>query len=86
MAWTQKLPAASAASTGPTGGRASMAYAQQSLTQFTGGAPLMDVLWMFGGISSTTPLNYSSELWGYTVSTGTWQSPAPQPNSPSGLG
>ena len=86
VAWNQKLPTATAApASGPTGGRASMAYAQQSLTNFAGGAPLADVLWMFGGISSTAPLNYSSELWGYTVSTGQWQSPAPQTNTPPPL-
>ena len=57
---------------GPPGGRASMAYAQQSLAGESGGA-LADVLWMYGGISAAQPLNYSSELWGYTASTSLWE-------------
>lgn len=54
------------------GGRALMAFAQQSLSQTSGGS-LTDVLWMFGGISVAQPLNYSAQLWGYTSSTGEWE-------------
>ena len=46
---------------------------------------MSDVLWMFGGISDTAPLNYSRELWGYTASTGQWQSVALQGSTPPPL-
>jgi hypothetical protein len=60
------------ATNGPAGGRASMAFAQQSLSG-TGGGALADVLWMYGGISSAQPLSYSSELWGFTASHSSWE-------------
>ena len=42
-------------------------HAHSALPQ-TSGAGLADVLWMYGGISATSPsYNYSSELWGYTA-------------------
>lgn len=84
VAWTEKQSNA-ATNLGPSGGRASMAFAQQSIGQSIGGAPLSDVLWMFGGISDTAPLNYSRELWGYTASTGQWQSVALQGSTPPPL-
>ena len=69
VAWSR----AADASNGPSGGRAAMAYAHSALPQ-TSGAGLADVLWMYGGISATSPsYNYSSELWGYTAATGQWQ-------------
>jgi N-acetylneuraminic acid mutarotase len=59
-----------------------MAYAQQSLSAVPGVA---ERIWMYGGISSVSPLNYSSELWSYTPATGAWDSPQRQTNSPPAL-
>jgi len=59
VSWAQE----SAANSGP-GLRAGVAYSPQALSTLAGGV-LADVLWMFGGISSTLPLSYSDELWSY---------------------
>ena len=61
-----------------------MAFAQQSLSSQSGGS-LTDVLWMFGGISSAQPVNYSAELWGYTASSRSWSLDATTNNRPPAL-
>jgi N-acetylneuraminic acid mutarotase len=53
------------------GERAMMAVAPQSLAG-VGGAQLEQRIWMYGGVSSASPLNYSAELWAYTTSSKQW--------------
>ena len=67
---------------GPPEGRAAMAYTQQSINGQSGGAT--DTIWMYGGISSAVPLNYSAELWSFTASSGVWEI-AQHGNSPPPL-